>query len=254
MFLSLSKTFDLLVAPLSWAIGLALLSILLRRRARLGPALALLGVAVLTLFSLEPVAGFLARRVEAAAFRTFQPGSTYDAVVVLGGIIDPAASSASGELELTGTGDRIVRAAALLRSGQARVVLLSGGLIHPRPGEHSEAERLATYLREEGISPDRIVIEGRSRNTRENAVESARIVSENGWHRLLLLTSAWHAPRALGCFRAVGLSPDVLPVDHLGTDGSDLGWLPRAAALSLSTDMLREMFGRLVYRAVGYTR
>jgi hypothetical protein len=63
-------------------------------------------------------------------------------------------------------------------------------------------------------------------------------------------------PRAVGCFRAVGLSPDTLPVDHRAVNGagSALGWIPRALVLSRSTDVLRELAGRVVYRALGYAR
>lgn len=254
MFLSLSKVLDVFASPLTWAIGLQLAALALRRRSRPAAALGLAAAAVLVTFSLEPVAGALMRWTESSAQPTFTPGVPYDAVVVLGGMIDPAASDRSGELELTEAADRIVRATAVLRAGQARMVLLSGGLITPAPGERSEADRLAAYLRDEGIAPDRIVVEGRSRNTHENAVESARVARERGWSRLLLVTSAWHASRALGCFHAVGLSPDLLPVDHQATSGADEGWLPRAAALDRSTNMLREQLGRVVYRAVGYSR
>jgi len=98
------------------------------------------------------------------------------------------------------------------------------------------------------------VLESRSRNTRENALESAPIIAAHGWKRVLLLTSAWHAPRALGCFHAVGLSPDLLPVDHRSGRGGTFVWLPRAGALAGSTDALREMAGGLVYRTMGYAR
>ena len=255
MFFPLSKSLDLLAAPLTWAIVLALLGFSLRRRrVRLAAGLTLSSVAVLVFFSLERVAGTLVRRVESGARRTFTPGTTYDAVIVLGGILDSAASSQSGELELNEPVERILRAAELLKSGQARMVLLSGTQFPVRPGVPPEAESLATWLGEQGIDADRIVVESRSRNTHENAVESARIVTQRGWKRLLLVTSAWHAPRALACFRAVGLEPDVLPVDHHATDGSNEGYFPRAAALAVSTEMLRELVGRVVYRLVGYSR
>ena len=255
MFLLLSKNLDILAAPLTWAIALPLLGLFLRRRrAGLAVGMALSSVAVLVFFSLEPVAGALVRWVESGARRTFKPGATYDAVIVLGGIVDADASFRSGDLELTEPVERILRAAELLKSGQARMVLLSGGLMYPRPGAPSEAERLATWLVEQGIDPDRIVVEGRSLNTHENAVESARIVTARGWKKLLLVTSAWHAPRAFASFRAAGLEPDVLPVDHHATDGSYAGIWPRAAALAVSTDMLRELVGRAVYRIAGYSR
>ncbi len=256
MFLALSKGLDLLIAPLTWALVLAALALVWQRqrpaRARLLLTLALLD---LVAFSLGPVANALYGRLESRATSTFHPDPPYDVVVVLGGMVDGAASRRSGELELNDAADRISRAAILLRTGQARMALLSGGNVFPRPGDPPpEAEALARWMRDQGIEPDRLVVEPRSRNTHENAVESAAIIAAHGWRRVLLVTSAWHAPRALGCFRAVGLSPDLLPVDHRSSGVVGFVWVPRAAALSASTDVLREMFGGLVYRAMGYAR
>jgi uncharacterized SAM-binding protein YcdF (DUF218 family) len=120
------------------------------------------------------------------------------------------------------------------------------------PGEPSEAERLASELRAWGIAPERIVVEDASRNTRESAVQSARVVTARGWKTLLLVTSAAHLQRAAGCFRAVGLAPDALPVDWRAGDGRRESWLPRAGALSMSTNALHELAGRAAYRIAGY--
>jgi uncharacterized SAM-binding protein YcdF (DUF218 family) len=255
VFFALSKVLDLLVAPLTWSLALGAAALLLRGRApRRATALGVAALAILGLCSLQPVSQRLVRLAEAGTQATVDPGVTYDAVIVLGGMIDPPATRASGTLELTAEADRIVTALLLLRTGRARSVLLSGGLADARPGDRSEADWLATLLRADGIADDRIVVEGRSKNTRENAVESARIVAEHGWTRLLLVTSAWHAPRALGCFRAVGLAPDLLAVDRRTGDGRSPTWLPRAVYLEASTEVLRELAGRVVYRVMGYAR
>ncbi len=254
MFLVLSKILDWFLAPLSWTILLLVLATLFRRRARLAWALAALALASLVLFSSDRVANRLQRIGEHGARSTYHPDVVYDAVVVLGGIIDPAMSRESGETKLDETADRILRAYELVRSGRARFVLLSGGASQLPPGDLPEADRLAAKLVEWGIPPGQVVVEPSSRNTRENAIESSRIAASHGWKRLLLVTSAIHVPRAVGCFRAVGLEPDVLPVDRRARDATGLEWLPRALALSRSTDVLREMAGRLVYRVMGYTR
>ena len=251
MFLALSKVLDLAFAPLTWALALLAIAVLLRRRLRRPWLPAAAAAGILLLFSAEPVADRLARLAERSAPRTYRPDVVYDAVVVLGGAVDDAASRASGEVELSEGADRILRGFELVRDGHAAHVLYSCGSL--TPGDVPEAERVAGLYRRWGLPDARIVAEVRSRNTRENAVESARVVRERGWRTLLLVTSAAHMDRALGCFRAVGLSPDALPVDHHATDGRGLSWLPRATALALSTSVLREWFGRLVYRIAGYS-
>jgi uncharacterized SAM-binding protein YcdF (DUF218 family) len=254
VFLALSKVLDLAVAPLSWALVLLGLAALMRRRGRWPLALGGAAGLVLLSFSAAPVAERLSRLAEAGAERTFRPEATYDAAVVLGGMLDPSASRASGEDELTDPVDRLTRALELFRAGRVKAIVISGGDVWPRPGVRPEAERLAARLQAWGVPAEALVVEGRSRNTRENALETARVVAERRLRSLLLVTSAAHMPRALGCFRAVGLEPDALPVDHRASDGEGESWLPRAAALSESTDVLRELLGRAVYRLAGYTR
>ena len=250
VFLALSKLFDLLLAPMTWTLLLLLAAVLWRRR-RAAPWLAGTAALVLYGFSIEPVADPLTRFAEAAARGPSEPGEVYDAAIVLGGGIDPAASTLTGETELGPAGDRIVAGFDLFRSGRARYLLLSAG--GPDPSEQVEADWGAALYRRLGVPGDRVILERTSRNTQENAEESARIVLARGWESLLLVTSAMHAPRALESFRAAGLSPDLLPVDVRG-NGKTGSWLPRASALDRSTEALRELAGRLVYRAAGYAR
>lgn len=248
MFFVLSKVLDLLLAPLTWAMLLAGGAVLLRAR-RAAPWLSGATVAVLWVFSAEPVANELTRIAEAGVRSTVRPGVVYDAAIVLGGGIDPAASRGSGEMELGPAGDRILAGFALFQSGRVRNLLLSAG--GPDPSEPVEADWGAAAWRSLGVPADRVVRERQSRNTRENAEGSARIVRERGWNSLLLVTSAMHMPRAAATFRKAGLEVDVLPVDrrHGPKDGS---WLPRVESLERSSGALRELAGRLVYRAADY--
>jgi uncharacterized SAM-binding protein YcdF (DUF218 family) len=254
VFLSLSKILDWLLSPLSWTLLLLVGAALSRSRPRRAVGLASVGALVLVAFSMEPLANRLERYAESGAQSSYRPEVVYDAVVVLGGMVDAGATRSSGEGELDAHAERLLRAFELLRAGRAKAVLLSGGLVAPLPGDVPEADVLAARLARWGIPPAQIVTEAGSRNTRENAIESARVAAARGWHRLLVVTSAIHMPRAMGCFRAVGLEPDALPVDRRARDSRGASWLPRAAGLARSTDALRELAGRLVYRVAGYTR
>lgn len=254
VFLVLSKILDWLLSPLSWAILLLLGAMLARARPVRAFVLTALAVAVLVVFSSEPVAHAIEWSAEGHVRSSWRQDVVYDAAVVLGGMVDPEASRGSGEVELDEHADRIVRAWELFREGRVRYLLLSAGNVWLAPGQPSEAELLARLLVRWGVPPDRIVVEPRSRNTRENAVESARIAAARGWKTLVLVTSAYHMPRALGCFRAVGLEPDSLAVDRRVGPEHERRWLPRSDALDRSVQMIRELCGRLVYRAVGYAR
>jgi uncharacterized SAM-binding protein YcdF (DUF218 family) len=113
---------------------------------------------------------------------------------------------------------------------------------------------LASQLEAWGIERSRLFVEDKSRNTRENALFSKQIVDARHLRTLLLVTSALHEPRAVACFREVGLDVDTLPVDYHSYDPSQTSgsFIPRADKLADSVGALRELIGRFVYRIVGY--
>lgn len=256
MFFVLSKLLDVGLSPLTWAIVLCLLGAIALvqktpwRGMRAAPFAA---ACILYLFSIEPVSNALAQRLEAPAVPTARADVTYDAVILLGGLVD-SATGAFGQRSYNDNVERLLVTFDLLRSGRAKFAILSGGPVEPEAGEASEARVLAAQLSDWGISKEQIVVEDRARNTRENAVESARIVREQGWTKILVVTSAFHMPRALECFNAVGMRVDTLPVDRRALDLTHrtVSYLPRSGSLNQSTNALREFAGRIVYRIQGY--
>jgi uncharacterized SAM-binding protein YcdF (DUF218 family) len=229
VFYTLSKTLSWVGNPAAWAFLLVLLAVAAGRRPRLAAALSGLAAAQLLAFSSPRVAETLQRWVEASAPRTYRADARYDAAIVLGG-----------------SPERVEGGVVAVRSGDVRHLVYSGAM------PAAAAEGLVAELAAMGIPRDRIVIERRARNTYENAVESAGLAAERGWRRLLVVTDALHAPRALDCFRRVGLEPDVLPVNDGAEQVRRAGWLPSRHALDDSRAVLHEVIGRVVYRLVGY--
>jgi uncharacterized SAM-binding protein YcdF (DUF218 family) len=247
VFFVLSKTLDLLVAPLTWALLLIIGAAWCTHRGQRARALWMLvaAAAVLFTFSEAPVARAIVRSLEASAVSTTSGDRTYDVVVVLGGMV--GGGSTPQAPEFGEAVDRIIAGYDVVRHDRAKYILVTSDAL--------EAPAMATQLGLWGTAADRIVVEDRSRNTRENAIESAKIIKARGWTRILLVTSALHMPRASGCFRAVGLTFDTLVVDHLAPppDAPEpVG--PRADALDLSTQAIRETVGRAVYWVAGYSR
>lgn len=252
MFYVLSKLLDVFFSPLFWCL-LLLATALLRRDLRKLRLQALLGLALLYLCCLPPVGALLWHLGEADARDTSRPEVTYDAVIVLGGITSPTAAAGREDPALSDAVERVVRAQALYRAGRARRVLLSAG---PLRGS-SEARVLAELLVRWGVPREHLVLEERSVNTRTNALETAALARSLGLRRLLLVTSALHLPRAAGCFRAAGLEVDLAPTDWHSAQGR--AWVgfslrPDASSLAAVEAVSRELAGRLVYRALGYTR
>lgn len=257
MFFFLSKILDIALSPLAWAIGLCFVGLLAhrkknpRRLARLAP----IGAAVLLyVFSIEPVSNALWGRLETPLRKSMRTDVTYDAVILLGGIYEDRATETFGQTSYNENIERLLVTFDLLRTGKAKRAILSGGPSDAAGLGVAEANVLAKQLEDWGIARDRLIIEDHSRNTRENAVQTARMAREHGWQTLLMVTSAFHMPRAIECFNAVGLEVDTLPVDYRSFDGSrySSGLLPRAGSLNQSTAAIREMVGRIVYRVQGY--
>jgi uncharacterized SAM-binding protein YcdF (DUF218 family) len=106
-----------------------------------------------------------------------------------------------------------------------------------------------------GVPRVAILSEGESRNTRENALNSKRLIELLACDSTLLVTSAAHMPRSVAAFEKVGV--EVFPVS---TDVRVVGaskftmfdFLPHAGALSMTTDAMREWLGRKVYQFRGW--
>lgn len=107
-----------------------------------------------------------------------------------------------------------------------------------------------------GVPPDAIVVETQSRNTYENAVNSAEIIRDRGWRSAILVTSGAHMPRALAAFSKAGI--DAIPAStdirvRFPLYDSALDFLPDAEALKRTSDAIREWIGIAVYRLRGWT-
>jgi uncharacterized SAM-binding protein YcdF (DUF218 family) len=250
MFFLASKTLDLAVDPVWWAlVAWALALLLFTRRPKLARGLGLAGVLSLTVTSLPLVGSGLMAALEADAPDTFSPKEPYDVVVLLGGAFDfhgatPERRAWNDNVE------RVIAVEQVLRLGQAKVAVLSGG---SNGGKRSEADLLAEQLKDWGVAPERLLLEGESKNTRENALFTKKLLEGRGAQRVLLVTSAHHLRRAKECFNAVGLKVDTLPVDFR-QQHADPHLLPRAESLEDTARALREFLGRAVYRSIGYSK
>jgi uncharacterized SAM-binding protein YcdF (DUF218 family) len=170
-----------------------------------------------------------------------------EAIVVLGGGVSPAGHSDLYP-NLESGSDRVWHAARLFHASKAPLVLLAGGS-DPEHSATSEAEAMRRFMVDLGVPVQSILLEQQSRNTTQNAEYSAEILVEQGISRILLVTSAYHMPRAKGLFAAQGL--EVIPV---ATDHEVLSrplWrnlLPETSALDGSSRAIKEIVGRLVGR------
>jgi uncharacterized SAM-binding protein YcdF (DUF218 family) len=255
--LFLSKLLPVFIYPLGLALTLGLLAFLLSfsRLRGLAKAVLLLGLAILWAASTPSLAAWLTARIEAQ----YPPVAVEnlpvsDVAVVLGGAIgQPLAPRLTSDLGPAA--DRVLHTARIFRAGKAANVLVAAGNLPWLPAETSEATLIRDLLIEFGVPEAAIVLETESRNTRENALNAAKIVGDRGWRTGLIVTSATHMPRSVAVFRRAGLdfAPAVTDVRAAGPFyHSPLDLLPDADALAASTLAIKEWLGLIAYRYRGW--
>jgi uncharacterized SAM-binding protein YcdF (DUF218 family) len=86
------------------------------------------------------------------------------------------------------------------------LVVVSGGIADPSQAR-TEADMMREALVAAGVSSDRIVLEGRSRNTYEQVLETSRIIRDHQVDRFVVVTAPTHMKRVLGVYRRHGSEP-----------------------------------------------
>jgi uncharacterized SAM-binding protein YcdF (DUF218 family) len=118
-----------------------------------------------------------------------------------------------------------------------------------------EAQLIADFLVELGVPPSALILETESRNTRENAVNTAALFRRHGWQSGILVTSGVHMTRAAAAFQTAGVKITPAATDvHAGPTGSAsaLDLMPDAGALARTTLAIKEIIGVCVYRYRGW--
>ena len=255
MFFVASKVLWLFLAPVNLLLGAALIGVALSggRRARAGRRIAGLAIALLLAIGLLPLGTWLIAPLEN---RFPPPPASLPApygVIVLGGAIDDELGRARHQVILAEGGARLTEAVALARRfPQARLVY-TGGSNSLVSADSSEARDAAVLLTALGVDPARITLEDRSRNTDENARFTRDLVHPAPSQMWLLVTSAWHMPRAMALFRKAGFNVVADPVDYRSR--GDLGdWRLNSDAsrgFALFDLAVHEWVGLATYRASG---
>lgn len=221
------------------------------------PARRLAGLALgtLLLVAFLPVGLWLQAPLEQRFAAPSPPPARVDGIVVLGGGIDVRASAAWRQPALGPTAERFLAPIELSRHWPQARLVFSGGLAPLIDSALTEADIVRQLYDRLGFDSGRVLFESRSRTTRENALLARELVQPQPGEVWLLVTSAAHMPRAVGCFRAVGWPVLAWPVDYRTDPGPGIQhWrLPSSDRLAQLDDAAREWVGLLWYRLLGWT-
>lgn len=250
MFFYLSKTLSFLAMPVTLILLALLLSNFVKRYRK---QLFWLGIGLFFLFTNLFLSNALVRwwEDEPVAVDSLP---TYDVGIVLGGITSD--KEPRDRVHTSGAADRILHAVQLYRQGKIKKILVSGGTGKIIADEVKEAILLKRLLLQSMVPEEDILVEDNSRNTRENALFSRNLLQEEApGQRYLLITSAFHMPRAKACFDKVGLVVDTFSVDFRSDEHKftpDVLFIPSSAAIGNWEIIIREILGMTAYKLSGY--
>jgi uncharacterized SAM-binding protein YcdF (DUF218 family) len=250
-----AKFLAFLTQPLAWVAVLMSLAVLVVR-IRPGWAQILGGSAILMLALLgwEPLPDGLLRHLEGRypPIAAQADLTSYAGVVVLGGGLEPAyAWSAPDQSALGDAAERVTEVLPLLKRQPQLRVLFTGGEGELFANDLTESERARRFFSAQGVPDESLILESASRTTFENAVFSKMLPGVDANQRWLLVTSAWHMPRAMAAFQRADWNVSAYPVDFRAGQSTPWTQYSMDGGVKKWRIALHEMIGMWVYRLTG---
>ena len=259
VFFILAKVLWFLLQPSSLILGALVVGAILLLTAwqRLARGVLWGAIAALLICGLSPLGDVLIQPLERRIPRTDleRQELPVTGIIVLGGAEDNRALGWPQLASLNEAAERYTEAVALARRLPTARIVFSGGSGALLSKEQPEAETAMRLFIGLGIAEDRITLESKSRDTCENAAYSARLLDPKPQQRWLLVTSAAHMPRAIGCFRRAQFVVEPWPVDYRAPRAlGQVQWsISISAGLGRIDGVAREYVGLLAYYLAGRT-
>lgn len=247
----ISQLLSAITQPLFWLAMWWLLGLLcLTRRPRTARRMLWSGLLVLGLLGFQAVPDALLRPLENRyAIPTQEQLQGHAGVIVLGGALEhPASWQAHGQVPLGQSAERMTVPVGLMQQWPQWQLVFSGGEGRLLATGISEGQLAQQFYQELGVDMARVMIEPGSRTTRENAQQVAHTLGARcGQERWVLVTSAWHMPRSVPEFEAVGCRVTPYPVDFRSGHSNDWSQYRMAKSLIHWQVALREWLGQVAY-------
>jgi uncharacterized SAM-binding protein YcdF (DUF218 family) len=214
--------------------------------------------AFLWLIGATPIPSWMIARLERPfANATVASAPNADAIIVLGGVINPSSHDPFG-LSITSAADRVIAGVELLRLQKAPALVFGGGAA-PLKGKQdlSEGLRVEHWLKTWNVATGEIIGLPACRNTHQEAERVQNLMAQRKWTNVLLVTSAFHMARAKATFEKIGVKVQPVACDFEGLpamegEATSFRLIPIIDHIEKLTLYLHEVLGWYYYMARGW--
>ena len=239
----LHKILPLLFSPLSIVLIIILIGTFFKSK-----KISLLGLLILIFCSLPIISNKLIFYLEKDySLQNIKDIAKSDAIVVLSGMISTIKTKEKLSYEFNGSIDRIFSGMNLFKENKAPLLILTNGKL-PWSVGIPEGEYLKDFSIKYGIPEDKILLTDNVQNTDQEAKAVAKLLNTNK-ATTILVTSAFHMPRAKKVFEAANIKVIPFAVDFKTQIKkiTIIDFIPSANSLKDTSHFFREMIGRLYY-------
>ena len=237
------KILPLIFSPLVFIISLIIFGLIIGSK-----KISLTGVIILVILSMPIVSDKLIAYLE-SDYELIKPSKveSADAIVVLSGMVKTIQTKNGLDYEWGEAADRIFAGIDLFKSNKAPVLILTGGKLPWSIGV-PEGEYLRDVAIDLGVPKKDILITENVENTDQEAKAIKKILLLDN-PKVILVTSAFHMPRAQLVFEAAGINVIPFPVDFIiGAEKlTFMSFIPSAGSFASTSFFVREMIGRTYY-------
>ena len=256
MFFLIKKIISSFLLPLPFGLTFIFLGLffLLIHRAKCFSRIALIiGFCVITAFALPPISGLLLNHLQNQYAPLITPPANINNIVVLGGGVStqkelpPNLTLGASSLSRLVEGIRLFK--IIQKTNPVLSLILSGGRVFQAPAVAGKMQNTAVML---GVPQENTQLENGSMDTRDEALFIQKLV---GTQPFILVTSAYHMPRAMDLFRDLGMHPIAAPTQFLRTRYEyKISPLPNSNSLITSDTAIHEYLGIVWGKLRGYIK
>lgn len=243
MFFIFSKLLSFLIKPTFWILTLMIAGILNNKKRKLFLFFSLL---TFLFFSNDFIFNRIVKAWEVPQISVTKFDKQYESGILLGGFSDY--DYIKNKHNFKKEADRLIYTLQLYNQGIIKNIFISGGNGNLFNNNYKESETIKDFLIKNKIDSNDIKIENQSRNTKENAINSAKLLDKK--NEYILITSAIHMKRSILCFENEGLKIIPFSVDNSMSYSSnkiEYILLPRSRVLENWEDLIHEIIGYYVY-------